>query len=160
LNEIIGNPKDPKAAIIFTTQVLPFETTMYGVFFFYDGEKPPKGAFGPIVDIQPMINLVRVQSYTSLLKENGMSIDTSNLAGIWQIFGGLTPALKRIPGPPGTFGVPEPPTFGVLANSSREFGVMNNLEKRQFWGAAQDPNEKTPSSAMTGNSRTQFRVGF
>jgi hypothetical protein len=67
LHEFIAKPRDPKAAVIFTTQRLPGNQIMYGLFFLYDGEKPPPNAFGPIINVQPMINLARVQSYTSMV---------------------------------------------------------------------------------------------
>jgi hypothetical protein len=90
-----------------------------------------------------------------------MSIDTSSLAGVWQIFGGLTPVLRTVHGPEGTFGVPEPPSFGGLLNNSRSFGMLPTekapLQKRQWW-EPQDPTEKPSGSSMTGGSRTQFRV--
>lgn len=62
-----NNEKDPKAAIILNHEQAVGGLAGFMIFFFYDGEKPPKGAFGKFEDIKPTIDLVKVRAYDELV---------------------------------------------------------------------------------------------
>ncbi|KAF2397828.1 FAD-binding domain-containing protein [Trichodelitschia bisporula] len=67
LHDFIGGQKDPKAAIIFTTMSNPLGGSLFLVFFFYDGEKPPAGTFGKFEQLRPLIDMVKVQPYSDMV---------------------------------------------------------------------------------------------
>jgi hypothetical protein len=67
-HEFNKNPNaDPKAASIVNTSYATQGTIIYMVFFFYDGPKPPAGAFGKLIDIPALIDLCTERTYTDLV---------------------------------------------------------------------------------------------
>lgn len=94
------NKDDPKAAIIPATQHLapgdPLGVKILLLFLFYDGPEPPvTGPLAKILDITPLVDNTKTQSYSALLKANGaaLAIDQSR-----QLFRTYTlPHLADVP---------------------------------------------------------------
>ncbi|KAK8023629.1 hypothetical protein PG993_011695 [Apiospora rasikravindrae] len=67
-----GNADDPKAAVIFTDLAITLNGTAAIVFYFHEGpDKPTSGPLKPFLDIPPLVDLAKTQSYAQLLKANG-----------------------------------------------------------------------------------------
>jgi hypothetical protein len=62
-----NNEKDPKAAIIMNHEQAVGGPAGFMVFFFYDGETPPKGAFGKFEDIKPSLDFCKTRNYDELV---------------------------------------------------------------------------------------------
>ncbi|KAK8074244.1 hypothetical protein PG994_005143 [Apiospora phragmitis] len=96
-----GNADDPKAAVIFTDLATTLNGTAALVFFFHDGpDKPTSGPLVPFLDIPPLIDLAKTQSYAQLLKANG---DLSSAAVARYSFRTFT--IPYIPTNPGLYAV-------------------------------------------------------
>jgi hypothetical protein len=78
LHDFTANQKDPKAAIIFTHAQPLGLTTVYMLFFFYDGPTVPAGAFGQFLDIPPTINMCKTRSYTDMASKRNRSESSAN----------------------------------------------------------------------------------
>ena len=66
LHKFIGQPKDPKAAIIFLT--LPNgNDTPVTLSFFYDGPKAPPGVFCGLEDIKASLDVTSEIAYSTLV---------------------------------------------------------------------------------------------
>lgn len=63
---IRDNEKDPKAAIIVDHEQAG-GVRFFVVFFFYDGEKPPKGVFGKFEDMKAAVDLTATRGYDELV---------------------------------------------------------------------------------------------
>lgn len=63
---IQDNENDPKAAIICSHEQAAGGRG-FMVFFFYDGEKPPQGAFGKFEDIKASLDFTKPRSYDELV---------------------------------------------------------------------------------------------
>jgi hypothetical protein len=61
LHDFTANQKDPKSAIIFTHAQPLGLTSVYMLFFFYDGPTVPAGAFGKFLDIKPTIDICKTR---------------------------------------------------------------------------------------------------
>jgi hypothetical protein len=66
-HDFIQNPPDPKAAVIVNHEQTLGGTTIFMVFYFYDGPSPPPGAFGKLTDIKATLDFTTVRTYTELV---------------------------------------------------------------------------------------------
>lgn len=99
LHQFIQNG-DPKAAVIVTHETVIQQSLALLIFFFYDGPEPPKGAFGSFLDIKPLIDQTKVQSYAELLKANGNGAGADTFSSRTS-FRSIT--LPHIPSGPGFY---------------------------------------------------------
>jgi hypothetical protein len=75
-HEFINNPNpDPKAAIIVNSNHCTSGMNIYMIFFFYDGEKHPPGAFGKMYDIPATLDFCTTRTYTDLMMFNSRGVD-------------------------------------------------------------------------------------
>jgi hypothetical protein len=70
LHDFTGKQRDKKAAIIFTHAQPLGLTSVYMLFFFYDGPTVPKGAFGKLTDIKGTIDMCKTRTYTEMVSKN------------------------------------------------------------------------------------------
>lgn len=73
-----ANADDPKSAVIFTDLAITLNGTGNLLFYFHEG--PDKLTSGPLknfLDIPPLLDLTKTQSYAEMLKGNG---DLSSLS--------------------------------------------------------------------------------
>ena len=61
LHDFTANQKDPKSAIIFTHAQPLGLTSVYMLFFFYNGPTVPAGAFGKFMDIKATIDMCKTR---------------------------------------------------------------------------------------------------
>lgn len=77
-NFVPANADDPKSAVIFTDLAITLNGTGDLVFYFHEGpDKPTSGPLKEFLDIPPLFDLTKTQSYAQLLKGNG---DLSSLS--------------------------------------------------------------------------------
>ncbi|KAH9905709.1 FAD-binding domain-containing protein [Xylariomycetidae sp. FL2044] len=73
-NFVAPESADPKAAVIHTTLLLQGGTTLYNLFYFYDGpEVPADSPLAEYLDILPLVDSTSTQTYASLLYANGQA---------------------------------------------------------------------------------------
>ena len=66
-----ANNKDPKAAVIVTTDyTLDDLVSIIVMFYFYDGQTPPAGVFDDFNATKPLTSNMKTQSYPDLLTGN------------------------------------------------------------------------------------------
>jgi hypothetical protein len=69
------NYPDDKAAVIVTTEITAATLlNTFIVFVFYDGPTPPDGVFDDFLDIGPVLNTAKTQSFYDLLTANNFGV--------------------------------------------------------------------------------------
>lgn len=75
IRDFTENYKDPKAAIIATSELTAFNAVnIWVIFLFYDGPQPPLGVFDGFLKAGPTINTCKTRSYADLLKANDLFV--------------------------------------------------------------------------------------
>ncbi|KAK8037482.1 hypothetical protein PG991_000828 [Apiospora marii] len=98
-NFVPANADDPKSAVIFTDLAITLNGTGNIMFYFSEGpDKPTSGPLKEFLDIPPLLDLTKTQSYAQLLKANG---DLSSLSVARTSFRTFT--IPYIPTNPGLY---------------------------------------------------------
>ncbi|KAK8099451.1 6-hydroxy-d-nicotine oxidase [Apiospora kogelbergensis] len=98
-NFVPNNADDPKSAVIFTDLAILQNGTAAVVFYFHEGpDKPTSGPLMPFLDVPPLIDITRTQSYPQLLKANGVFSSAAVARDSFRTF-----TIPYIPSNPGLY---------------------------------------------------------